>query len=140
MPDQNSTSVRSHVVVRQIGGEPLADDDFALVVRLAAAEGLEAIRAPHRYAERLRALIVDRSREMVECCTHLREVHLAGVIRGLIWALTGEDHGDPPNDMASIFKTAGVPCSSRGNTVEIPNEWLREHGLDEDWNLLENDA
>lgn len=39
-----------------------------------------------------------------------RTYHNLGVIRGLLWALRGDDPGPHLHDAASVFDLAGIPC------------------------------
>jgi hypothetical protein len=57
--------------------------------------------------------------------------HLDGVLRGLIWALTGEDPGTYlSSDLARIFRLAGIPHRIEGKQVVFAEpgdeEWPKE--------------
>jgi hypothetical protein len=57
--------------------------------------------------------------------------HLDGVLRGLPWALTGEDPGTYlTEDLARIFRLAGIPHRVEGSRVVFAepgdDEWPKE--------------
>lgn len=50
--------------------------------------------------------------------------HQDGLIRGLLWALTGEDPGRcPTTDMARVFTLAGIPFTRRADGM-LEYGWL----------------
>ena len=52
-----------------------------------------------------------------------------GVIRGLLWALTGADPGDQV-DAAEVLRLAGIPHATKGDKYMIDPAWQVGHGLE----------
>lgn len=90
---------------------------------------------PNLDEKELRAIIYCRLTAASDSCNSHHRNRVYGQIQGLLYALTGEylslgDHS-PTSD---IFDFAGIPYKKLkgGATLEIPDEWMKEHGFDPD--------
>lgn len=75
-------------------------------------------------SDELRLLIVHRCFKMAGQCNSFYLNHHKGVIRGLLWALTGDDPGAMKNTQAA-FTAAGIPFKFDGEMVEVDDDWWR---------------
>jgi hypothetical protein len=69
----------------------------------------------------IRAAALDRMRALSESANASHRDHNDGVLRGLIWALTGSDPGTGiigTGDTEGVLKLLGIPCVRRGGLVE----------------------
>jgi hypothetical protein len=56
-------------------------------------------------------------------CNSAHIAHNDGVLRGLIWALTGDDPGTYlTTDMERVFRLLGIPARRVGNRVEFDKD------------------
>ena len=82
----------------------------------------------------LRALLVERVYQ--SCSTYnsgyLR--HTGGLIRGLAWALTGEDPGPYcDTDVPGVLERCGIPVvRHEDEQFSVPDEWCLANGLTSD--------
>lgn len=80
---------------------------------------------------KIRALIVEHLTMMEGLVSVDHKYHHAGVVRGLLWALTGEDCGESiMRNVGRLLEFAGIPFDRDGEAVLISDEWLVEHGLE----------
>ena len=84
-------------------------------------------------APTIRRVLVERLTDMQGNISTAHQYHDAGILRGLLWALNGEDPGQACiRKTGKILSAAGIPFDTDGDEVVISNEWLAEHGLDPD--------
>jgi len=77
----------------------------------------------------IRRAILDRMNAIDQSCNSTHMTHNFGVLRGLLWALNGNDPGTLSAALAAdILKLAGIPCR------DAPNNQI-EHATpgDADW-------
>lgn len=66
----------------------------------------------------IRRAILNRIEAAQQSCNSTHLCHNEGVVRGLLWALTGEDHGTYLlADTERVFRLAGIPCRREGDRV-----------------------
>ena len=111
-------------------------DEVEVAVSAARAERVELTSdgVPYVSAARveyIRGEIYKLVEEMDGSCSSGHISHVEACIRGLVWALNGEDpesfHRRPTVD---IFNAAGIPVLDHGDVVEVSNEWLVAHGIE----------
>jgi len=78
--------------------------------------------------EKVKALVVRRIFKVLDSCNSFYSNHQRGVIRGMVWALTGEDPGDPES-AATILKILGIPIRESGQEFMIDPDWQTKHGF-----------
>lgn len=78
--------------------------------------------------ELLKAAIVGRIFKVLETCNRHYSNHQCGVIRGMVWALTGEDPGNPESATETLSKI-GVPFRASGGEFMIEPSWQLAHGF-----------
>lgn len=78
--------------------------------------------------EALKAAIVGRIFKVLENCNRSYSNHQRGVIRGMVWALTGDDPGDP-EDATETLSKIGVPFRASRGEFLIDLLWLQDHGF-----------
>jgi hypothetical protein len=81
--------------------------------------------------ESIRAAIVEQLTEAESAQDAGHRYHLLGIVKGLLWALTGfSPTASTTRATNRILNAAQVPYQWDGETILIPNEWLVEHGLE----------
>ena len=66
----------------------------------------------------IREVIIDRLRIVDGQSNSYYISHHDGVLRGLIWVLTGEDPGiELTRDVERLLTIAGIPCERHGDTI-----------------------
>lgn len=64
-------------------------------------------------------LLFDRLTAINQNCNRGHSTHNTGAVRGLLWALNGEDPGTlSSGDTATILELAGIPCREAGDQIE----------------------
>jgi hypothetical protein len=67
----------------------------------------------------IREAILDRAQALSGSCNSAHIDHNDGVLRGLIWALTGDDPGtDLTRNMLKVFKLSGIDVKRVGDHIE----------------------
>lgn len=68
--------------------------------------------------DEIRKAILNRLNAIDNNCNSTHRVHNSGAIRGLLWALTGEDPGTLSDGNSSrVMDLAGIPWHDVGNGV-----------------------
>lgn len=68
--------------------------------------------------DQIRQAAIDRLRATDGSCNATQIAHTDGVLRGLIWALTGTDPGTSLTvDILHVFQLLGVDAEKRGERV-----------------------
>jgi hypothetical protein len=68
----------------------------------------------------LRQAIRDRLIAANGSCNHTHITHTDGVVRGLLWALTGQDYGtELTRDVLTVCQIAGIPAHQDGELVHF---------------------
>lgn len=62
----------------------------------------------------LQRVIIARMEAISESCNSYHINHQSGVLRGLLWALRGEDRGNPETT-ADVFREIGYPVRGLGD-------------------------
>lgn len=66
----------------------------------------------------IRLAILDRLGALESSCNSTHITHNAGVLRGLLWALTGKDPGTLSDGRTvRVLQLAGIPCTEKDGVV-----------------------
>lgn len=74
--------------------------------------------------DEIRRIVLKRLQAVDGTCNQTLLAHTDGVMRGLLWALTGEDHGtELTRDVLALLKIAGVPAKLSADKQKVDWEF-----------------
>ena len=92
-------------------------DDSDQPLGLGCNEGLGVMSA-----DGMRSALLARLKAADGMCGQVYLAHTDGIVRGLLWALTGKDHGtELTRDVADVLRLAGIPYTTEPDGRLTPN-------------------